>query len=636
MTPRSFFVHLFLASALFLAWGGASEARAQVCPGDTGETLITCLQAGFTPATVLDIDQARDTLFAVISLEPGNLVTDVYTNLTITLDPNADPNTDALFKGLNVEHTLPQSKGATEGTPAHSNLHNLFPVWITANTDRSNFPFAEIDDANVDFWYCNGTKSSTAPPVAERAACGKFDNETSTFEPPEAHKGNAARAVFYMYTIYRAQADDAFFNEQKNILRTWHDQDPADADEIARASLIATYQDGLTNPFITDATLVDRAFFSGTTTGDVFLSEIRIDEPGSDVDEYFELEGPAATALDGLTYLVIGDGTGGSGVIEAVVDLSGQTVPASGFFVAAEATFTLGTADLTTTLNFENSDNVTHLLVDGFTGSDGQDLDTDDDGTLDATPWTSIVDCVALIEDPAGGDRVYCAETVGPDGTFVPGHVAKVGGGWAIGAFDPAGGDDTPGAPNAVLPVELTTFTARLDGRDALLSWQTASETNNAGFDVQSLDAGAWQTLGFVPGAGTTSETQNYAFRVDALAPGTHRFRLRQIDFDGAFAFSPVVELTVDLPEPYRLTAAFPNPFNPRTSFELIVRRSQRVTVSVFDVLGRRVATLFDGTMAANEARSFSFDGAGLPSGLYLYRAEGESFSATRRMTLSK
>jgi hypothetical protein len=189
---------------------------------------------------------------------------------------------------------------------------------------------------------------------------------------------------------------------------------------------------------------------------------------------------------------------------------------------------------------------------------------------------------------------------------------------------------------DGALPVELTTFTARLDGRDALLSWQTASETNNAGFDVQSLDAGAWQTLGFVPGAGTTSETQNYAFRVDALAPGTHRFRLRQIDFDGAFAFSPVVELTVDLPEPYRLTAAFPNPFNPRTSFELIVRRSQRVTVSVFDVLGRRVATLFDGTMAANEARSFSFDGAGLPSGLYLYRAEGESFSATRQALLLK
>ncbi len=189
---------------------------------------------------------------------------------------------------------------------------------------------------------------------------------------------------------------------------------------------------------------------------------------------------------------------------------------------------------------------------------------------------------------------------------------------------------------DGALPVELTTFTARLDGDEALLAWQTASETNNAGFDVQTRTDGPWRSLGFVSGAGTTTEAQGYAFRAGGLAPGTHRFRLRQIDFDGAFAFSPVVELTVELPEPYRLTAAYPNPFNPRTSFELIVRQSQHVTVSVFDLLGRRVATLFDGTMAANEARSFSFDGADLPSGLYLYRAEGETFSATRQALLLK
>ena len=92
--------------------------------------------------------------------------------------------------------------------------------------------------------------------------------------------------------------------------------------------------------------------------GPAVINEIRIDQPGSDVDEYFELSGPAGESLDGLTYLVIGDGTGGSGVIEAVVDLSGATIPAGGFFVAAEASFTLGTADLTTSLGFENSDNV--------------------------------------------------------------------------------------------------------------------------------------------------------------------------------------------------------------------------------------------------------------------------------------
>ena len=149
---------------------------------------------------------------------------------------------------------------------------------------------------------------------------------------------------------------------------------------------------------------------------------------------------------------MIGDGTGGSGVIEAVVDLSGQSVPASGYFVAAESTFTLGTADLTTSLNFENSDNVTHLLVTDFSGANGDDLDTDDDGVLDVTPWTAIVDLIALIEEenPASGTEYhYGPPTVGPDGAFVPGHAYDCPEGWQIGAFDPAGGDDTPGASNS-------------------------------------------------------------------------------------------------------------------------------------------------------------------------------------------
>ena len=183
------------------------------------------------------------------------------------------------------------------------------------------------------------------------------------------------------------------------------------------------------------------------------INEVRIDQPGADNDEYFELVGTPGATLDGLTYIVIGDGAGGSGTIEAVIDLSGQTFDSNGFFVAAESTFTLGTADLTASLNFENSDNVTHLLVEGFTGANGDDLDTNDDGILDVQPFTSIVDSVALIEtDPAvSGEQVYSTTQVGPDGTFVPAHVFRDPDGtgdFQIGQFDPAGGDDTPGASN--------------------------------------------------------------------------------------------------------------------------------------------------------------------------------------------
>ena len=77
-----------------------------------------------------------------------------------------------------------------------------------------------------------------------------------------------------------------------------------------------------------------------------------------------------------MTYIVIGDVSTNSGVVEAVVDLSGSSIPANGLFVAAEDTFTLGVADLVVNLNFENSDNVTHLLVTGFTGEDSAVLVT--------------------------------------------------------------------------------------------------------------------------------------------------------------------------------------------------------------------------------------------------------------------
>lgn len=193
---------------------------------------------------------------------------------------------------------------------------------------------------------------------------------------------------------------------------------------------------------------------NGTTVPTVTINEIRIDQPSSDVDEYFELAGPAGTALDGLTYLVIGDGTGGSGVIEAVVDLSGSVIPSDGFFVVAESTFTLGSADLVTSLNFENSDNVTHLLVAGFTGANGDDLDTNDDGTLDVIPWTTELDRIALVEEanpPSSTEFHYGPPQIGPDGSFVPGHVFRCPDGtgdWTIGAFSPVGTNDTPGAAN--------------------------------------------------------------------------------------------------------------------------------------------------------------------------------------------
>jgi len=188
-----------------------------------------------------------------------------------------------------------------------------------------------------------------------------------------------------------------------------------------------------------------------TATTSVIINEVRTDHTGTDVDEYFELVGAGGTILDGLTYLVIGDGTGASGVIENVTPLAGSTMPADGFFVAATSNFTFGTPDLVFPLIFENSDNVTHLLVKGFSGSLAQDLDTNNDGILDVTPWTEVVDLIAIVKEenpPSTTEYHYGPPKVGPDGIYTPGHVYRCGSTWHIGPFDTAVGVDTPGAAN--------------------------------------------------------------------------------------------------------------------------------------------------------------------------------------------
>ena len=195
--------------------------------------------------------------------------------------------------------------------------------------------------------------------------------------------------------------------------------------------------------------------------GPVTINEIRIDQPGTDNDEFFELAGPPGTDLTGLYYVVIGDGSGGSGTVESFTDLSGSVIPASGYFVCAESSFTLGTADLVASLNFENSDNVTHMLMSGAPVSSGDDLDSNDDGLLDSfnlVGGASVVDAVSLIETPYSGDLYYSGQfnftagpqnsLIGPSGTFVPAHVFKCTAGWQIGEFG-TGSTDSPGAANA-------------------------------------------------------------------------------------------------------------------------------------------------------------------------------------------
>lgn len=229
----------------------------------------------------------------------------------------------------------------------------------------------------------------------------------------------------------------------------------------------------------------------GFAAPNVVINEVRIDDVGADDDEYIELYSPTGgpVSLDRLSVVVIGDSASGSGVVERVIDLTGQTLDSNYFLIGSDI-MTLGTPDLVRPQNFlENSDNVSILLVLDFTGTEGDDLDVGDDGILETKPWAALLSGVALIEEsngddgagnpvqPSGTEWDYSVDLgipgIGPDGNFVPGHVYRSpdgNGDWQIGPFVASEGDpnadppvpgvevaDTPGSENVeggVTPVD--------------------------------------------------------------------------------------------------------------------------------------------------------------------------------------
>ncbi|MFQ3598505.1 MAG: T9SS type A sorting domain-containing protein [Chloroherpetonaceae bacterium] len=185
------------------------------------------------------------------------------------------------------------------------------------------------------------------------------------------------------------------------------------------------------------------------------------------------------------------------------------------------------------------------------------------------------------------------------------------------------------------LPVELVSFTGTyLNGR-VELQWQTASEQNNEGFFVERRQGeGVWQTLGFVRGKGTTTEAQLYRFN-DETAVGMVSYRLKQVDFDGQFDFSPTIEVLAGELTSYKLAQNYPNPFNPSTTISYQLPVTSDVKLEIFDILGKKVATLVNGRQAAG-AYTYTWNASTSASGIYFYRLQAGNFVETKKMMLVK
>jgi hypothetical protein len=191
------------------------------------------------------------------------------------------------------------------------------------------------------------------------------------------------------------------------------------------------------------------------------------------------------------------------------------------------------------------------------------------------------------------------------------------------------------------VPVELTSFTASVNNNAVTLSWETATEINNSGFDVERKSTvGEYDKIGFVPGFGTITEPRAYSFSDVNLLPGTYTYRLKQIDYDGTFEYSDPVEVDIIVPDVYSLHQNYPNPFNPSTKITFTLAANANVTLKVFDVLGQEVMTLINQDITAG-VHTYDFDAAGINSGVYFYRIEangidGTNFTSVKKMILLK
>ena len=190
------------------------------------------------------------------------------------------------------------------------------------------------------------------------------------------------------------------------------------------------------------------------------------------------------------------------------------------------------------------------------------------------------------------------------------------------------------------IPVELTSFTASVNGNDVTLSWVTATELNNEGFEIERNSGSGFENIGYVAGFGTSSESHSYTFVDASLNEGTYTYRLKQVDLDGTFEYSDAVEVEVTIPDVYALEQNYPNPFNPSTKIDFSLAMDSKVNLKVFDILGQEVATLINSDLVAG-SHKVDFDASLLNSGVYFYRIEatgidGTNFTNVKKMILTK
>ena len=186
--------------------------------------------------------------------------------------------------------------------------------------------------------------------------------------------------------------------------------------------------------------------------------------------------------------------------------------------------------------------------------------------------------------------------------------------------------------PDNPLAVQLAGFFGRVvEDREVEFGWTILSHDGIELFEVERRSEDGFVPVGSV---GATDEDDTYRLSVSNVDYGRQSYRLKITALDGSVSFSYEIELLVDHPGGFAMTDAYPNPFNHAATFSLTVRQPQRVSVSVYNLAGQRVAEIFDGTVEAETSRQFVIDGSGLADGVYIYSVRGETFVTSDKVVV--
>jgi hypothetical protein len=250
-----------------------------------------------------------------------------------------------------------------------------------------------------------------------------------------------------------------------------------------------------------------------------------------------------------------------------------------------------------------------------------------------------ILVLTALITSLAHGQPIYS------DITYDPGTSIEVQTNADVcatnifinGAFT-GGGTICTGA----LPVTLSSFTYSVSKNNVMLTWVTEAEYNNSGFRIERMNTkeNVWKEIWFIAGNGTTNEPKIYSYEDKKLQAAGYKYRIKQIDFNGNYEYFQLEnEVTIAKPNVFALGQNYPNPSNPKSKIEFEIPLTGKVSLKVYDILGKEVLNIIDEQKEAGYYTA-EFDGSSLASGVYFYRllaeGNGQSFSKTLKMILVK